>query len=491
MATFLAAARLSWARVSLLAGSILLLAGCATVPATGQKQLSFFSEQEEIDMGREADAEIVASVGLYDDAKVQEYVAGVGAALAADSERPNLPWSFQVLDDETVNAFALPGGWIYVTRGILTHLSSESELAAVLGHEIGHVTARHGVHELSKQLLVTAGLGLAVLLDSKLETAAAVSALALNVLFLKFGRNDERQADDLGLRYLVRSGYDPRPMPEVFAVLQGVEKIEGTGRLPNWLSTHPDPGARRERIEKEIGALNADFSGQPSRREAYLRKLDGMVFGSDPRNGFFQDNLFLHPGLAFRFEFPANWETLNQQSAVSASEPNGQAEVQVSLAEGAATKDAVETFFAQEGIERGESWTRQVHGNPASWHRFEATVEEQQFAGTVAFVRYQGKIFQLLAYGLADSWPQFEDDLEQSLASFNRLTDRAALNVQPRRIQLVTLKESTTIERFAERQPSTVDLPTLTLINHAQAGENLAAGRLMKRIVGPPPPGTP
>lgn len=471
----------------------LLAAACATVPATGGKQLSFFSEEEEIAMGREADAEIVGSIGVYDDPAMQAYVDEVGRKLAAVSERPQLPWTFQVIDDASVNAFALPGGWIYVTRGILTHLGSESELAAVLGHEVGHVTARHGVHQVSKEILATVGVGLLVLLDPDLGAAAGAAALGLGILFLKNGRDDERQADDLGLRYLSRGGWDPRPMPEVFAMLKAVGEVEaaaaGGGRLPNWLSTHPDPGARRQRIEEAIAATGEDYSARPSGRDEYVTRLDGMVFGADPRQGFFQGQAFLHPDFEFRFDFPEGWETVNSSEAVAGSHPDGEAELQLTVSAEATPQAAADAFYAgEEAIEEVNRFRQAIHGAPAVWSRFEADVEGTEISGLLAFVAHGGNVFQLVGYTEAANWNRHQSSIERSLQSFRRLTDRAALAIEPQRLEIVRLPREMTLEAFAQRWPSSVDLATLALINHAQPGEILPRARALKRVVGPPPP---
>ncbi len=277
---------------ALVAALVLLLipAGCATNPATGRPQLSFFGEEAELGMGRDADAELVAHVGLYDGGDWAEYVEEVGMRLASTSERPHLPWSFKVLDDPTVNAFALPGGYVYVTRGILAELGSEAELAAVLGHEIGHVTAKHTLHRQSQQVLATAGVvTAAVVLDPEhADDWAELGMLGVGLAFLKYSRDDERQADDLGLRYVMRAGYDPREMPGVFEMLDQLAQADGG--TPTWLSTHPNPGKRLLRISKEVSAVQA--RGQmPTRveREAYLRRLDGMPYGLDPRRAVISD----------------------------------------------------------------------------------------------------------------------------------------------------------------------------------------------------------
>lgn len=228
---------------------LLFLAGCAINPATGERQLSFMSEAQEIQMGRDADPDIVASMGLYPDEDLQSYVQELGTSLAARSERPDLPWTFRVLDDPLINAFALPGGFIYVTRGILVHFESEAELAGVLGHEIGHVTARHSVNQISRTQLAQLGLGVGMILAPELQQYAGLASASMQLLFLKFGRDDERQSDQLGVRYMSRAGYDPAQLSGVMAMLgqvtaEGAKDLRNgspptrtrrTGRNPSWI----------------------------------------------------------------------------------------------------------------------------------------------------------------------------------------------------------------------------------------------------------------
>src|SRR5436309_4408224 len=248
-------------------------AGCAVNPATGARQLMLISESQEIAMGRDYDQQVTASIGLYADTAWQHWTRQFGARLAATSERPNLPWTFHVVDDPVVNAFALPGGFIYVTRGILAHLNSEAELAGVVGHEIGHVTARHSASQMSKQQLAQIGLAVGSIASPEFGRYAGVASAGLGVLFLKFSRDDESQADHLGLRYMRRAAYDPREMPHVFEMLTRVSQAEGGGRVPEWLATHPDPENRRGRIEQEIAALPQDFSGAAVRSEEHTSEL--------------------------------------------------------------------------------------------------------------------------------------------------------------------------------------------------------------------------
>lgn len=467
--------------------ALLLLSNCSVNPATGKQQVNFFSEAEEIEMGRQADEEIVAQVGLYDDPELQAYVEELGQELAAKSERPSLPWSFKVLDDPAVNAFALPGGYVYVTRGIMSHLESEAELATVIGHEIGHVTARHGVNQMSKQILAMAGVGIAAVVAGVDEEWAGVAALGMGLLFLKHGRDDERQADELGLRYSQRVGFDLRESSQVFDLLDRVSQVEGAGRLPNWLATHPDPGARRVRVQEKVAALEASgtsFEGARIERDGYIARLDGMIFGENPREGFFREGEFLHPDLRFRFRFPHGWKTENEKAFVTAVSPEADALVQITLAEQKTPEAAANAFFEEDGVTREKSWKKEIHGLPASWSRWEATTDDGNLEGTVAFISYQGNVFQILALAKADEWDGYEDDVESAIESFSRLNDGEAQKVQPKTVKVVRLSKAMTLEEFAKAYPSTVDLKTLALINHVEPGTRLEANTLVKRVVG-------
>jgi predicted Zn-dependent protease len=348
-----------------LAACFLFVAGCATNPATGQKQFSLISESQEIQMGLEADPSIVASMGLDPDSGRQRYVRELGLRLARGSERPNLPWTFRVIDDPVVNAFAVPGGHIYVTRGILAHLNSEAELAAVLGHEIGHVTARHSVTQMSRQQIAQLGLVVGTVLKPELQRYAGVASQGLGLLFLKYSRDDESQADELGLRYMRRGGYDARRMPEVFTLLDRVSGAAGGDRIPDWLATHPNPVNRRAAVERRLAALPSESLGTIVNRDVYVRRIDGMGFGVNPRDGFFKGTELFHPDLKLRFAVPSGWATQNQRQAVLAVSPQQDAVIQLSLASQESPETAAQAFFSQQGV-RGSPARGSIHGLAAA-----------------------------------------------------------------------------------------------------------------------------
>ncbi len=470
--------------VPVVALATVTLTSCPVNPATGERQLILLSENQEIQMGLEYAKQVDASLGLYDNASLQSYVSEMGLKLAAQSERPNLPWSFKVVDDPVVNAFALPGGPIYMTRGILGYFNSEAEMAAVLGHEIGHVTARHSAEQLSRAQFAQLGLGIGSIFVSEIAAASDLLGASLGLLFLKFGRDDERQADDLGLRYMMRGSFEPREMVDVFIMLGRVSEAAGGSGLPGWLSTHPDPGERRERIEAAIAAGGGSRGGTVG-RDRYLSRIDGIVFGENPRNGFFRGSLFLHPDLEFQINFPEGWQTQNMPQAVAALSQEKDAVIQLTLAEGGSANAAAESLLGKEGIRRGSTSRRSVNGLPARWDYFAVTTQDgKELRGLVVFIEYAGRVYQILGYTTAERMGSYDTVFQRSLGSFDRLTDREALNVQPRRIEIVTLDRGMTLDQFAQRYPSTASLSTLALINGVEEGATLAAGQKVKRVTG-------
>jgi predicted Zn-dependent protease len=459
-------------------------ARCSVNPATGKSQLAFMSEEEEIRTGKQADQGIASELGLYPDEELQRYIQQVGAGVAARSERPNLPWQFRVVDDPVVNAFALPGGYIYVTRGILAHFGSEAELVGVLGHEIGHVTARHSVEQMSQAQLAGIGLGVAMIASETFRQFGGLAQAGMGLLFLKFGRDDEREADDLGLRYLVRSSYDPSEMPKTFRTLDRVSSASGAGRVPNWLSTHPAPEDRYQRLSQEVAALPPESRKGEVKRDAYLERLNGLTFGTNPREGFFKDNVYFHPGLAFTIAFPPGWKTVNEKQAAGALAPQQDALVAVMAAEGASPEQAAQAFFSKNRVERGDPVAPNFYPFRTVPEQEAGAPPTQQLQGIVGFVESGGRILQLRGMSVAERWSGHEGAVRQSLRSFGTLTDPRYLNVQPKKVEIVRLPSAMSLSEFMNRYPSTVDAKTLAIVNGVQENASLEAGRLMKRVVG-------
>lgn len=473
---------------ALLVTVALTSAGCSMNPATGKRQLALMSEAQEIAMGREADGQVAGQMGLYPDPGLQRYVQELGSSLAAKSERPQLPWKFQVVDDPVVNAFALPGGFIYVTRGILAHFGSEAELVSVLGHEIGHVTARHGVEQMSQQQLATLGLGVAMIASEEVRQYGQIAQAGMGLMFLKFGRDDERQADDLGLRYLSRSGFDPDEMPQVFRTLDRVSQASGAGRIPNWLSTHPAPEDRAQRLGQAIAALPPEARAGTVNRDSYVDRLAGLTFGDNPREGYFRANVFYHPEMAFKLTFPAGWKTVNQKLAVGAVSPQQDAMVVLTLADAGTAEEALRKFFSQEGVARGDALASNFYAYSVADPALQPPNEDLEMRGIIGFVEHEGQVLQLRGITKAPVWGGYRQVVRQAVASFERLTDARILNVQPKRLEVVRLPQAMTFAQFLERYPSTLEAQRVAILNGVEVGSHLDAGRRMKRIVGADPP---
>lgn len=470
---------------------LVLGAGCIRNPATGKRQLSLVSQKKEIQIGQQGAEEIVQSLGTYPDPKLEAYVASVGMKIAKASERPELPWSFRVLDDPSVNAFALPGGPIFITRGLLTHMNSEAELAAVLGHEVAHITAKHMVSMISKQQVAQLGLGLGMILSPAIARVGQLAGAGMNLLFLRYGRDAERQSDEFGYKYMVQQGYDPRAMTSMFATLQRASGQDEANRLPTWLSTHPAEEDRTKKNEERIAQNNPNLKALREDRQQYLTQLSGTTYGADPRQGYFEANAFLHPALEFQVSLPAGWKMQNLPQAVVAVAPSQDAIVELRPVGALRPDDAAKRFFSIPGVQPASAAAGTVSGLPTVAGYFAARSDQEQIEGMYAFTELEGKTYQLLGYTVPGKLRTHDAAIRQTVASFSRLTDPKALAVQPAKLELVTLDRPLTFADFMSAHPSTVSAQDVAILNGVDENATLEKGRVMKRVVGGTPASQP
>jgi predicted Zn-dependent protease len=477
---------MSGMRAVMAAMILVALPACATNPITGERQLTLISETQEIQLGREAAEEAEQSIGLVDDVTLQAYVERIGSALAKTSERPELPWTFRVVDDPTPNAFALPGGFIFVTRGLLNLMDSEAELASVLGHEIGHVTARHSVTQISNQQLAQFGLGIGGILVPEIQPFGQALGAGLQLLFLKYDRDAERQADELGFKYARAHGYDLAEMADVFEALQRYgDRQEGRSALPSWLATHPAPQERIERARQRAAGLGAQPPNARLGRAEYLGQIDGLVYGENPRQGFFRESVFYHPELRFQMNMPDEWQTANLPRAVVAASPQQNAVIQLTLAGQMPPAQAAEQFLSQAGVRALRSTRETIHGNNAVVSAFEAQTPSGIVGGYVAHVSHRGRTYQILSYSTAAVLAQVQPLFAGVIGSFQPLTDPSILDVQPRRIDIVRLSRELSLESFQQAYPSSIPLEMLAIINQVPSPSAvLEPSTLVKRVVG-------
>ncbi len=312
---------LRFSSLLMLALGLMVLKACALNPATGDNDLVFMSENQEIALGREYHKEVVKQYEPFADQELQDYVQAVGEKVASVSHRGNLYYRFTVLDSPDINAFALPGGYIYIHRGLLTYMNSEAELAAVLAHEVGHVTARHAVRRHTSATL--AGIfSTAVAVGTGQRAAADLASLLGQAVTRGYGREHELEADGLGASYLARAGYDPQAMVEVIGLLKMQQEFSDavareSGDTPSsyhgLFATHPRHDTRLQQV---VG--QAVLQGGEGRvgREAFLAAIDNVDFGDSTQAGVRRGNRFYHKPLAFTVSFPDQWRILNYPSAV-------------------------------------------------------------------------------------------------------------------------------------------------------------------------------
>ncbi|WP_332911565.1 M48 family metalloprotease [Algoriphagus boritolerans] len=307
---------------------------CAINPVTGKKQVVLMSEAQEIAMGQQSDPEITAFFGEYQDPQIQKFITEKGLEMAAVSHRPKLDYHFKVVDSPVINAFAVPGGYVYFTRGIMAHFNNEAEFAGVLGHEIGHVTARHSVIQQRNQMLGQIGMIAGMVLVPELANFAEPLSQGMQVALLSFGRDAERQSDELGVEYSSRIGYDATEMAGFFNTLERQGAKQGASEIPEFLSTHPSPAERNMTVAKlaEEWKSKLKLTNPEVNRNAYLQLIDGIVLGEDPRQGFVENNIFYHPVLKFQFPTPQQWNFQNTPQQVQMGPKAGDALLSFSFA---------------------------------------------------------------------------------------------------------------------------------------------------------------
>ncbi len=473
------------------AAAAALTAACATNPATGEREFSLMSEQQEIALGQEANQQVRQEMGVYDDKELNQYVTGVGQRLAKASERPTLPWQFAVVDDPVVNAFALPGGFIYLSRGILPYLGSEAEMAGVLGHEIGHVTARHSAQQYSRATGATLGLALGSILFPEAAPFGQLAEAGVGLLFLKYGRDDELQADSLGVRYAARSGYNPAG---VAGMLQTLDRIdEGSASdVPNWLSTHPAPADRVEKVQAAI--QEARTAGAPSAppsdadRNAYMQRIDGIIYGDNPEQGIVRGNEFFHPPLRFALTFPKGWQVQNSPSQVIGKQPNANHFVLLELVQkpqGRNLEEVAVTSMQNAKFRVLEGGRTQINGLDAFVGTYQGALQGLGNVGIrAAHIQHGNNVFMVAGIAPAESFNAAEGTLSSSVRSFRPITAAQAEQIRPNRIDLYTARSGDTWDSIAERAGrGVVKGSTLATMNGRTANEQPRNGERLKIVV--------
>jgi len=463
---------------------LFLLGGsCATNPVSGGPELMLLSESEEIQLGKQTDTEVRKEYGVYEDQKLNAYLNDMCQRLAKVSHRPNLPYKFEIVDASAVNAFAVPGGYVYFTRGILANLNNEAELAGVMGHEIGHITARHSAQQYSRAQLAQFGLVVGGLFMPDL--VSGVAQLGVGMLFLSFSRDNERQADSLGVEYASKAGYDARELAAFFETLERMNPGSDRSGLPGWFSTHPSPEDRVVTVRKEAREWQQKLGMKESKlnREVYLKHIDGLVYGDDPRQGYVDEGIFYHPDMGFQFPIPANWKVNNTPSQVQIMNENKEGGIIFSVANAPSPKEAAAKFVQANRASVLASDSVTVGGFPA--HRLVCNIKGESSTIRVVsyFIHKDKSIFYFHGLSAPSVFDKHLNTFERTMRGFRELSDPKKINVKPDRIRLRTTKAAGSVESaFRTMGIPKDDLDDIALLNGMELSENLPANTLVKVI---------
>jgi len=451
----------------------LIIPACMTIqenPVTGNRRALGYTWQQELQIGKEADSQIVVQYGIYDDPKVTEYVTRVSEQVLAQSHmrRPdvsaefrNTQFTFRVLNSPVVNAFALPGGYVYVTRGLMTHLNNEAQLAVVIGHEIGHVAARHASQRaFEQQAGQLALIGGAVLGQQLLGIPAGnllgIGGQAAQLLFLRYSRDHERESDRLGVEYSAMSGYKASEGSEFFVSLKRMAEAAGGG-LPSHLSSHPDPGDREQAIKRMAAEwVNKGLTLEKVNEGDYLNMVNNMIVGENPREGFVENGNFYHPDLKFFFPIPAGWFTVNEANQVYIVEKDQKALMVMQLAAGKTPQGAVEEFGKSEGMTQVSASALSINGLSGYQMVTEATTQQgQKYRFSIFGLTYNGNTYRFVGYTGAESFGSYQPLFDNVAKGFRQLTDNRILTIKPVRLQVRTVDRDT---RFADLLPNPIPM---------------------------------
>lgn len=467
------------------------LAACATNPATGERQLApLMSPEQEARAGAEAHPKILEAYGgAYEDAKLGAYVAGVTQRIVKATNRPDGPYRVTVLDSPVVNAFALPGGYVYVTRGLMALVNDEAELAGVIGHEIGHVNARHSAQRQTAAMgtsLLGAVLGAVVGSDALNQ----VVGLGGQGLLANYSRDQEYEADMLGVRYLAKAGYDPfaaagflQSMGAQQALDAKVRNARYDASRNDWLASHP---ATPDRVAaaNEHARSTGGVAGRGERnRDAYLAAIDGMLYGDDPEQGVVRDREFIHPKLRFAFDAPQRFAITNSPRAVLIEGPDGT----VAQFEGARKPAGLDI-----GQYLTDSWAKGVR--LSSVERFKvngmsaatAATKIGKYNGRLVAIEYApDTVYQFMLGSLPQSGNKYDAALQSLVMSFRKISAAEARAVKPLRIDIVTVRAGDTATSLGRRMIfSDHAAERFRVLNGFQPGEEPVPGQRVKLIVG-------
>lgn len=476
-----------------LAGALLLLTltGCAQNPVTGNQDFVLLGVDSEIAIGRANHPKIIEQYGRYDDESIQAYVQSVGDKLASVSHRPELLYRFTVLDSPVINAFALPGGYIYITRGLMAYLNSEAELAAVLGHEIGHVTARHGVRQQSASQAANLGYTLGSLFIPELRGGPSQDLFNVlgGALLSGYGRDHELESDGLGAEYLARAGYGPKAMIDVIRVLKDQEifsaaeakkqgrEVQGYHGL---FASHPDNDTR---LHEVVSAADKYASPQQAKvgRTDYLKQINNLVFGDSEAQGIRSGRHFYHLAMNFSVDFPADWQINNNPDSLQSLAPNGDAIIEMratDLNKKISPSDFIKQRLKIDKLRAGEAF------NVNGLEGYTGILAVQDRLARIAVIYLRDKAFVFFG-GVKNNklFGQFDADFVATAKSLHALKASEMTLAKAVKLDVVTVTKADNYKAWAkDSRISNSPLEQLRLLNGDYPAGELKQGELAKRV---------
>lgn len=477
-----------------------IVSSCVTEPSalTGENRSYGYTWQQELELGRKSDRELIQEMGLYPNGELSAYVTEIGERVLAQSDLRradtpeiyrNLQFQFRVMDSSVVNAFALPGGYVYVTRGLLAHLNNEAQLAVVLGHEITHVVARHASQQALKQQWGQIGLVAGAVIGTGItgnenfaDQFLGLGSSVFQMLTLKYGRDAERESDLYGVEYSAKAGYAVGESAGFFNSLGRISSKSGS-RLPTWQSSHPDPGEREGRIKQLAMEMRARYGDLKVGEAEYLRRIDGLVVGENPRQGVALRGKFYHPDMNFQFDVPQGWRLKNEASRVTLADAQGRGIVIFGIGQGITPEEAARSFVDGSGLQPVRAGSLKVGSQPG--YTVEGRIETS--SGTMVvenvFFAYNRNVFSFLSYTMLSDRDAYRPAFDRIAQSFRPIQDPAIRGLRPARLKVQAAGGEKTFEQYLTGEEAYgLGANDLAIMNQVDLRQRVPKGRMLKLV---------
>jgi predicted Zn-dependent protease len=463
--------------------------GCAVNPVTGRREIILMSPEREAELGRQGSEQVASEIGLVEAPALAQYVDAVGKRVASHSPRGNVTYSVQVVQMPESNAFALPGGYTYVSRGLLALANSEDELANVIAHEVGHVAARHAAQRETRAM----GAGLLAVLgtiaasalggEEAAQTAAQVGQVAAAGLIATYSRDQEREADRVGQSLAAKGGYDPAAMADFLGSLERETALHAGGaRLPSFFDSHPSTPERAS----AAAALARTLPRRPgtpiaATRADFLARLEGLLLGGDPAEGIFRDDVFLHPDLDFRLRLPSDWTAQNTRAAVRSIAPQGAALIELTGAgSGDDPRTAAERDLAAQGLSATDAGATRIHGLQAFRARTLVSTQQGSLGLDLTWIAHRGAIYRVQGAAPEASFAQYSELFGRTAGSFRPLTPEEVRSITERRLHVTAAREGEDLTQLSSRTGNAWSPGETAVMNGLPEGVRLRAGQPVK-----------